>query len=154
MRVSSPARLTSVLLGGSLALPLLAPIPALASPAPALGAPALPPSRGLRPVPLAALPELPAPNGLPRLQSQVSCPALQQRVATLVGSESYAWSISVADPSGRLLADVNGTRPRVPASNQKLVKVRAEGPAVDFIRQRGVTRTDAPAAAPAETPKS
>lgn len=39
-------------------------------------------------------------------------------------------------------------------SNQKLVKVRAEGPAVDFIRQRGVTRTDAPAAAPAETPKS
>jgi hypothetical protein len=41
-------------------------------------------------------------------------------------------------------------------SNQKLVKVRAEGPAVDFIRQRGVTRTDAPAPAqaPAAAPKS
>ena len=121
MRVSSPARLATLLLGGTFILPLLAPLTALASPTPVLAAPALPPSRGLRPVPLAALPELPAPNGLPRLQSQVSCPALQQRVATLVGSESYAWSISVADPSGRLLADVNGTRPRVPASNQKLV---------------------------------
>ncbi|MFM7395409.1 MAG: D-alanyl-D-alanine carboxypeptidase/D-alanyl-D-alanine-endopeptidase [Cyanobium sp.] len=121
MRVSSPARLATLLLGGTFILPLLAPVTALASPTPVLGAPALPPSRGLRPVPLAALPELPAPNGLPRLQSQVSCPVLQQRVATLVGSESYAWSISVADPSGRLLADVNGTRPRVPASNQKLV---------------------------------
>jgi D-alanyl-D-alanine carboxypeptidase/D-alanyl-D-alanine-endopeptidase (penicillin-binding protein 4) len=31
------------------------------------------------------------------------------------------WSVTIADGSGRLLADVNGTRPRVPASNQKLV---------------------------------
>ncbi|MCX5933050.1 MAG: D-alanyl-D-alanine carboxypeptidase/D-alanyl-D-alanine-endopeptidase, partial [Cyanobacteria bacterium] len=31
------------------------------------------------------------------------------------------WSVSVADGSGRLLADVNGLQPRVPASNQKLV---------------------------------
>ena len=121
MRISSPARLASLLLGGSLTLPLLAPIAVLASPTSVLGAPALPPSGGLRPVPLAALPDLPAPNGLPRLQNQVSCPALQQRVAALVGDESFAWSISVADSAGRLLADVNGTRPRVPASNQKLI---------------------------------
>jgi D-alanyl-D-alanine carboxypeptidase/D-alanyl-D-alanine-endopeptidase (penicillin-binding protein 4) len=39
----------------------------------------------------------------------------------VVGGEAWAWSVTVADPSGRLLADVNGTRPRVPASNQKLV---------------------------------
>jgi len=42
-------------------------------------------------------------------------------VASVVGGESSAWSISVADARGRLLADVNGTTPRVPASNQKLI---------------------------------
>jgi D-alanyl-D-alanine carboxypeptidase/D-alanyl-D-alanine-endopeptidase (penicillin-binding protein 4) len=59
--------------------------------------------------------------GQPELQARVSCPALQQRVASVLGDEAYAWSISVADGSGRLLADVNGRRPRVPASNQKLI---------------------------------
>jgi serine-type D-Ala-D-Ala carboxypeptidase/endopeptidase (penicillin-binding protein 4) len=71
--------------------------------------------------PLARLPGSPAAAGLPRLQSQVSCPALQQRVQASLGSESGLWSVSVADGSGRLLADVNGLQPRVPASNQKLL---------------------------------
>ncbi len=83
--------------------------------------PALPASRSIQRPPLATLPPLPAPVGLPQLQSQISCPSLQQRLITLIGSEASVWSVSVADPSGRLLADLNGTRPRVPASNQKLL---------------------------------
>jgi D-alanyl-D-alanine carboxypeptidase/D-alanyl-D-alanine-endopeptidase (penicillin-binding protein 4) len=55
------------------------------------------------------------------LQSIVSCPALQQRLTSLVGPELAVWSVSVADGSGRLLADINGQRPRIPASNQKLI---------------------------------
>ena len=72
-------------------------------------------------VPLASLPSSPPPLGLPLLQSQVSCPALQRRLQAIVGAESSVWSISVADARGRLLADVNGQAPRLPASNQKLV---------------------------------
>jgi D-alanyl-D-alanine carboxypeptidase/D-alanyl-D-alanine-endopeptidase (penicillin-binding protein 4) len=72
-------------------------------------------------VPLASLPSSPPPLGLPLLQSQVSCPALQRRLQAIVGAESSVWSISVADSRGRLLADVNGQAPRLPASNQKLV---------------------------------
>lgn len=68
-----------------------------------------------------SLPATPPPVGLPQLQQQVSCPALQQRVRAAVGSEEAVWSVSVADANGRLLADVNGTRPRIPASNQKLI---------------------------------
>jgi len=70
---------------------------------------------------LASLPPLPAAVGLPQLQEQVSCPALQQRIAAAVGSEAPVWSVSVADAGGRLLADLNGRQPRLPASNQKLV---------------------------------
>lgn len=75
----------------------------------------------LEPAPLASLPPSPPPLGLPLLQTQASCPALQQRIQRIVGGEAPVWSISVADSQGRLLADLNGTRPRVPASNQKLV---------------------------------
>jgi len=68
-----------------------------------------------------ALPAPPPPLGLPLLQSQVTCPALQQRLQAVVAGEASVWSISVADGSGHLLADINGTRPRIPASNQKLI---------------------------------
>jgi D-alanyl-D-alanine carboxypeptidase/D-alanyl-D-alanine-endopeptidase (penicillin-binding protein 4) len=68
-----------------------------------------------------SLPATPPPVGLPQLQQQVSCPALQQRVRAAVGAEEAVWSVSVADANGRLLADVNGNRPRIPASNQKLI---------------------------------
>ena len=70
---------------------------------------------------LAALPPAPPPIGLPLLEQQVSCPALQQRVLSVVGAEAPVWSITVADPAGHLLADLNGLRPRLPASNQKLI---------------------------------
>jgi D-alanyl-D-alanine carboxypeptidase/D-alanyl-D-alanine-endopeptidase (penicillin-binding protein 4) len=83
--------------------------------------PALPPNTGLPSLPTANLPDLPPPSGAPILQSEISCPSLQRQVASLLGGEAYAWSVTVADGSGRLLADVNGTRPRVPASNQKLL---------------------------------
>ena len=68
-----------------------------------------------------SFPAAPPPVGLPQLQRQVSCPALQQRIASVVGGEAWVWSVTVADAQGRLLADVNGTRPRIPASNQKLI---------------------------------
>jgi D-alanyl-D-alanine carboxypeptidase/D-alanyl-D-alanine-endopeptidase (penicillin-binding protein 4) len=83
--------------------------------------PAIPaPGPAVRPL-QARLPGPPPPTGLPQLQSQVSCPALQQRIQARLGGEAGAWSISVADPRGRLLAEVNGRTPRIPASNQKLV---------------------------------
>jgi D-alanyl-D-alanine carboxypeptidase/D-alanyl-D-alanine-endopeptidase (penicillin-binding protein 4) len=83
--------------------------------------PALPANSGLPTAPTASLPELPPPSGAPILQSQVSCPSLQQRLLAVLGGETSVWSVTVADGSGRLLADVNGIRPRVPASNQKLL---------------------------------
>jgi D-alanyl-D-alanine carboxypeptidase/D-alanyl-D-alanine-endopeptidase (penicillin-binding protein 4) len=83
--------------------------------------PSLPPNTGLPTPPTASLPELPPPSGAPILQSQVSCPSLQQRLLAVLAGETPVWSVTVADGSGRLLADVNGTRPRVPASNQKLL---------------------------------
>ncbi|QPN69635.1 D-alanyl-D-alanine carboxypeptidase/D-alanyl-D-alanine-endopeptidase [Synechococcus sp. CBW1108] len=70
---------------------------------------------------LATMPAAPPPIGLPQLQSQLSCPALQQRLLAAVGGQASVWSITIADSQGRLLADLNGSRPRIPASNQKLV---------------------------------
>jgi serine-type D-Ala-D-Ala carboxypeptidase/endopeptidase (penicillin-binding protein 4) len=115
----TPPRLVSLLLGSALILPNLpgAVLAQAISPA----SPAIPPRSALRPAAMAALPGPPPPLGMPLLQSQVSCPALQQRISASVGAESPVWSISVADGSGRLLADLNGLRPRVPASNQKLI---------------------------------
>ena len=83
--------------------------------------PALPPATGVDRPALQPLLPRPAAQGQPLLQSQASCPILQQRIASLVAGESSVWSISVADGQGRLLADINGNRPRVPASNQKLI---------------------------------
>ncbi len=80
-----------------------------------------PPLRAQSLTAFTSFPAAAPPIGLPRLQSQVSCPALQQRLAAVLGGEAVAWSVSVADPSGRLLADLNGSRPRIPASNQKLI---------------------------------
>jgi len=67
------------------------------------------------------LPMISAPMGLPQLRGGIACPVLQQRVEGAVAGEPRAWSITIADASGRTLADVNGDRPRVPASNQKLI---------------------------------
>lgn len=75
----------------------------------------------LPPAPLATLPLPPAAVGLPQLQGQVSCPALQQRLQASLAGATQLWSVSVADGRGRLLAEVNGTQPRIPASNMKLV---------------------------------
>ena len=92
-------------------IPLLLALPTAAALAPA----------GVGAQGLASLPPLPAPLGLPQLQERLSCPALQQRIVAAVGAEAPLWSVSVADPGGRLLADLNGRTPRLPASNQKLV---------------------------------
>ncbi|MCT0231801.1 D-alanyl-D-alanine carboxypeptidase/D-alanyl-D-alanine-endopeptidase [Synechococcus sp. CS-1324] len=79
------------------------------------------PTGSLLAMPVASLPTAPPRIGLPQLQGQVSCPALQSRVVRILGGEAGVWSVSIADGNGRLLADVNGLRPRVPASNQKLI---------------------------------
>jgi len=81
----------------------------------------LSPLRAMPVSPVSALPVVSPQVGLTQLQNQVSCPALQARVLGTLGGEASVWSVTVADGSGRLLADVNGLRPRVPASNQKLV---------------------------------
>jgi D-alanyl-D-alanine carboxypeptidase/D-alanyl-D-alanine-endopeptidase (penicillin-binding protein 4) len=67
------------------------------------------------------LPLIAAPMGLPQLRSGIACPVLQQRIEAAVGGETPVWSITIADASGRTLAEVNGDRPRRPASNQKLI---------------------------------
>lgn len=71
--------------------------------------------------PLTSLPPLPPPVGLPQIQERLSCPPLQKRLLAAVAGEASVWSITIADVQGRLLADLNGNRPRIPASNQKLV---------------------------------
>ncbi|QEY31718.1 D-alanyl-D-alanine carboxypeptidase [Synechococcus sp. RSCCF101] len=78
-----------------------------------------------RPVPAAAPASEPAavpqaPIGLPRLHGGRACPALDSRLRAVLGGEQSRWSVTVADGTGLVLADINGTVPRVPASNQKL----------------------------------
>lgn len=108
-------------LAGLLLAPMaLGPLPVLANTAAVVSGPAVASSQ-IWPVPVAVMPQAPPPVGLPRLAEQVSCPRLQQQINAVVGGEASAWSISVADAQGRLLADLHGLRPRVPASNQKLV---------------------------------
>jgi len=67
------------------------------------------------------LPLIAAPMGLPQLRAGISCPVLQQRIEGAIAGEPSVWSITIADATGRTLAEVNGDRPRRPASNQKLI---------------------------------
>ena len=60
-------------------------------------------------------------RGLPGSPQRPLCPALQNSVSAAVGAATAAWSISVLDDRGQLLADLNGWLPRIPASNQKLI---------------------------------
>lgn len=99
-----------------LALPVLQPGAAVAQ----VSIPPADPSK-FEPSTLANLPPPPAAIGLPTLQTQLSCGPLQQRLQGTLAAASGSWSVTVADARGRLLADYNGTVPRVPASNQKLV---------------------------------
>ena len=71
--------------------------------------------------PLLAPPPVQQRQGRALLGMGPLCPALQRSVEIAVGSESRAWSISVVDDRGQLLADLNGGLARIPASNQKLV---------------------------------
>ena len=120
-------RRTPLLLALPLVSAVLAPIAALAAPLPQLAQqqtvqrPAVLLQADQLPVPLAAMPPAPPPLGLPQLQGAVACPALQQRLSATLGREAWAWSVSIADPQGRLLAEINGLKPRIPASNQKLI---------------------------------
>ena len=71
--------------------------------------------------PLLAPPPVQQRQGRALLGMGPVCPALQRSIEVSVGSESRAWSISVLDDRGQLLADLNGGLARIPASNQKLI---------------------------------
>ena len=71
--------------------------------------------------PLLAPPPVDQRQGQALIGQGALCPALQSAVESAVGGQSRAWSISVLDDRGQLLADLNGALPRIPASNQKLV---------------------------------
>ena len=78
------------------------------------------------PGPVAAQPILAPPpprhhQGFPVLQTGQQCAGLQNAITAAVAGQKTAWSISVLDEHGQLLADLNGQKPRVPASNQKLI---------------------------------
>lgn len=62
-----------------------------------------------------------APMGLPMQQTKTVCPALQKQIITALAGEKNAWSITVINSQGYVMADVNGSSSRIPASNQKLV---------------------------------
>ena len=99
-------------------------ISAVAVPAMAAPGPSLDDVLKTREVPSAAVlaPPPPASNqALPLLRPGLSCVPLQRAINNDIGASAAAWSVSVVDPSGALLADVNGGIPRVPASNQKLI---------------------------------
>ena len=99
-------------------------ISAVAVPAMAAPGPSLDDVLKAREVPSAAVlaPPPPASNqALPLLRPGLSCVPLQRAINNDIGASAAAWSVSVVDPSGALLADVNGGIPRVPASNQKLI---------------------------------
>ncbi|MGC6483552.1 MAG: D-alanyl-D-alanine carboxypeptidase/D-alanyl-D-alanine endopeptidase [Synechococcus sp.] len=72
-------------------------------------------------VPLLMPPPPTANQALPTLQDGHVCGPLQAALLRSLGNEKAAWSVSVVDPRGALIADVNGGQPRVPASNQKLI---------------------------------
>lgn len=93
-------------------------MPATAKTAPSLSE-VLMPNRASAPV--LAPPPPPSNQALPLLRLGGRCPSLQRAIETDIGGSAPAWSVSVMDPSGALLADVNGSIPRVPASNQKLI---------------------------------
>ena len=72
-------------------------------------------------IPLLAPPPPSSNQALPLLQKGKTCKPLQTALSRHVGSSNRAWSISVVDPTGSLIGDVNGSRSLVPASNQKLI---------------------------------
>ena len=72
-------------------------------------------------VPLITPPPPPSDQPLPQLQSGRTCPALETALRTNVGGEARVWSVTVLNSDGDVLGDVNGSVPRIPASNQKLI---------------------------------
>ncbi|QNI58475.1 penicillin-binding-like protein Pbp4 [Synechococcus sp. BIOS-U3-1] len=71
--------------------------------------------------PLNIPPPPPTEQPFPQLQRGRSCPALVKALRTNLGSEARVWSVTVLNSDGDVLGDVNGSVPRIPASNQKLI---------------------------------
>ena len=73
------------------------------------------------PLPLFGPPPPPTDQPLPLLQQGRSCPSLESALKAHVGNEARVWSITVLNSDGDVLGDLNGSVPRIPASNQKLI---------------------------------
>ena len=72
-------------------------------------------------VPLLMPPPPQTEQPLPQLQDGRACPELVQALRTNLGGEAGVWSVTVLNSDGDVLGDVNGSVPRIPASNQKLI---------------------------------
>ena len=72
-------------------------------------------------VPLLMPPPPQTDQPLPQLQDGRACPELVQALRTNLGGEAGVWSVTVLNSDGDVLGDVNGSVPRIPASNQKLI---------------------------------
>ena len=72
-------------------------------------------------VPLLMPPPPQTEQPLPQLQDGRACPELVQALRTNLGGEASVWSVTVLNSDGDVLGDVNGSVPRIPASNQKLI---------------------------------
>ena len=79
------------------------------------------PAGAAQAVPLLMPPPPQTEQPLPRLQHGRACPDLVQALRTNLGSEAGVWSVTVLNSDGDVLGDVNGSVPRIPASNQKLI---------------------------------
>lgn len=49
------------------------------------------------------------------------CSRLEQKISNIVGGNRDNYSITVTDKDGNIIVDINGDKPRIPASNQKLI---------------------------------
>ncbi len=90
-------------------------------PALALLLPLAAPAAGAELLPLIAPPPPETEQPLPTLQPGRPCLPLAQAIRADVGAEAHVWSVTVLNSNGDILGDVNGSIPRIPASNQKLI---------------------------------
>ena len=82
--------------------------------------------------PLLAPPPVVQRQGQALLNGAALCPALQTALESAVGTEERAWSVSILDQRGQLLADLNGGFPgflhRIRSWSARLLHLIASDP--------------------------
>ncbi len=58
---------------------------------------------------------------LPQRNERKICDSLQSRIKNILSNLNGLWSITILNSSGQVIADINGSVPRIPASNLKLL---------------------------------